>query len=366
MHAQLLFLLVQAKWEQCERLENPKQFVVGRSEEAAARQEAFVRKQRDGAHSTTSRDEESEEENTDPVEPEAVEILVSDLGGEVCRVKADRQWLIWDLKLEIEGPSGLHREQQRLLLGSKDLDDYSILKSLPAGQVSLILVECLERYYRRPLFLQELKASWKALQYASASLRADKELVLSAMEQNYHAWDFAAPELKKRDFDLASKALSHNGLLLEQMCMKIRSDANLVSKAVKQNWRSLKFASRRLRADPFIVRAALSQDVRAMDFAEESLSYDRDFARSAVWLQGMALQYLAAELRGDRELVRISCQKHPGAIAHAAPKLFEDLEFMKSLRGNSEAPKFYSWNDEQRHQMEEELFDQYNYVNRAA
>ena len=43
-------------------------------------------------------------------------------------------------------PAGLRPEQQRLLLGSKDLDDYARLSTYSTQRsISLVLVECLER-----------------------------------------------------------------------------------------------------------------------------------------------------------------------------------------------------------------------------
>ncbi|CAK8985584.1 unnamed protein product [Durusdinium trenchii] len=363
-HAQLLFLLVQAKWEQCERLAPPRSPPSTSAPSTASTETCEAKGRRPEGQAEEDSEEEDEAEKTS----EPVEISVSDLGGEVCRMTADRSWLIWDVKREIEASCGLQPDRQRLLLDSKDLDDYASLKSLPKSpSLSLILVECLERYRLRSVFLQELKSSklaWKALQYASASLRADKDLVMLCMEQDWRAWDFAAPELKA-DPALAEKVLSSNGLKLQGMSKKIRADASLVLKAVKQNWRALQFASAKLRRDAFVVLAALAQEVRAMEFAGEELTVDRTFAKSAVWIQGMSLKYFSADVRCDREVVRISCQKEPGAIAYAAPKLLADQSFMKSLKGNSEVPKCYAWNDEQRHQMEEELFDRYNYVTRA-
>ena len=42
--------------------------------------------------------------------------------------------------------AGLRPEQQRLLLGSKDLDDYARLSTFSTQRsISLVLVECLER-----------------------------------------------------------------------------------------------------------------------------------------------------------------------------------------------------------------------------
>lgn len=50
--------------------------------------------------------------------------------------------------------AGLRPEQQRLLLGSKDLDDYARLSTYSTQRsISLVLVECLER--SRGLYLGE-------------------------------------------------------------------------------------------------------------------------------------------------------------------------------------------------------------------
>eukprot|EP00434_Breviolum_minutum_P001110 symbB.v1.2.000970.t1/scaffold39.1/size394969/14 len=368
-HAQLLFLLVQAKWEHCEglTLQRPKKDADAKSkqDEAATRQEAFRRRdaswtetaETDAEAEVTSDDENSQDGEEDE---EPLTLHISDLSGHLCTLQVEKRWTLWRVKVELESASGLRPEQQRLLLGSKDLDDYARLSTYSTQpSISLVLVECLERYYQRALFMKELSSSWKALQYASASLRADKELVSLAMQQNWRAWEYAAPELKN-DIDLVTRVLSEDGLALQQMSRSIRANRALVLTAVKQTWRALSFASATLRRDATVVRCALVQDVAAMELAAEELKRDLNFARSAVWLQGMALKYLSPELRADRNLVHLACQKQPGALKHVAPELFEDHDFVRSLKGNSEAPKFFAWNDQQRHQMEEELFDRHN------
>jgi len=371
-HAQLLFLLVQAKWEHCEglTLQRPKKDADAKSkqDEAATRQEAFRRRdaswtetaETDAEAEVTSDDEKSQDGEEDE---EPLTLHISDLSGHLCTLQVEKRWTLWRVKVELEAASGLRPEQQRLLLGSKDLDDYARLSTYSTQRsISLVLVECLERYYQRALFMKELSSSWKALQYASASLRADKELVSMAMQQNWRAWEYAAPELKN-DIDLVTRVLSEDGLALQQMSRSIRANRALVLIAVKQTWRALSFASATLRRDATVVRCALVQDVAAMELAAEELKRDLNFARSAVWLQGMALKYLSPELRADRNLVHLACQKQPGALKHVAPELFEDHDFVRSLKGNSEAPKFFAWNDQQRHQMEEDLFDRHNRVN---
>lgn len=409
-HAQLLFLLVQAKWEQCDRfaaeakrkeeelLAKEQQQTQAaadrrrrRQEEAAFRQQNFSREaarrkqmgqpqaspgqmpgeqrseantQENGRQSEPASADQQRPDVGEPTSsvPQPVTLHISDVSGHICSIEADRCWHISELKVKLEAKAAVDPERQRLLCDGKDLDNGMPMTKLPAGNsVQLLLVACLDRYFQRDLFLKELQDSWRALQYAAPKLRADRALVKLAMEQDPRALQYAATELRS-DPELVAAVLERDGLALENMGAEIRGDAFLVSIAVRQNWRALRFCAPYLRKDPNVIRICLLQDVAALEFAAEDLLRDRKFALSAVWLQGGALKYLHSSLRQDREVVLQAARKEPSAVTFAAPQLFGDPSFVSALKGNSEVPKFLDWEDEQRHQVEEDLFDRFNVV----
>jgi hypothetical protein len=104
---------------------------------------------------------------------------------------------------------------------------------------------------QRQLMLENVKHNTLArLQNASVERRADRQLILTAVNQT--------------------------GLALQYASSDLQADREVVILAVGQNWQALKFASIELKGDCELVEFAMQQDSRAFGYASKGLQRDRD------------------------------------------------------------------------------------------
>jgi hypothetical protein len=85
-----------------------------------------------------------------------------------------------------------------------------------------------------------------ALRYASAELRADREVVLAAMAQHGYALEYASAELRA-DREVVLAAVAQHGYALRSASVELRADREVVLTAVAQNGDALQWASEELR-----------------------------------------------------------------------------------------------------------------------
>jgi hypothetical protein len=104
------------------------------------------------------------------------------------------------------------------------------------------------------------------LEYASAELKGNRELVLAAVVQDGRALQYASAELQG-DREVVLAAIGQNGMALEDASAELKGDREVVLAAVAQNGLALKHASAELRRNEGIVRAAVAQDPAAEKLA---------------------------------------------------------------------------------------------------
>lgn len=118
------------------------------------------------------------------------------------------------------------------------------------------------------------------LQYASDELKADREVVLAAVNHYGPALEYASDDLK--------------------------ADKEIVLEAVKLWGSNLEYASDDLKADKDVVLAAVTNTGRALEYASDNLKADREIVLEAVkhkiHASGHALTFASATLRREREI----------------------------------------------------------------
>ena len=107
---------------------------------------------------------------------------------------------------------------------------------------------------------------------------------------------------------LTTERVAQDGRTLQFATAKLKGDREIVLAAVGQDGRALKFAAAPLKADRGVVLAAVAQDGRALQFAAAKLKGDREIVVVAVSQAGRALQFAVAKLK-----------MHPLALQHRAP-----------------------------------------------
>ena len=156
--------------------------------------------------------------------------------------------------------------------------------------------------------LAAVKENGKALRH-SLWLPFNREVVLAAVRQNGEALRYAVPQLRD-DRDVVHAAVQQRGIALEHASEKLQNDRQIVFTAVTQDYYdqggyALQYASPQLRNDREIVLAAVKTSGEALEHASEALRDDREVVREAMIYSDHAANEFASErLFEDSDLER--------------------------------------------------------------
>ena len=153
-----------------------------------------------------------------------------------------------------------------------------------------------EFYNNKEFMLEAIRhiIVYSPLMYASEALRADKEVVIAAVQQNGNALKFASEELRA-DKEVVIAAVQQDGGALEFASEELRADKEVVMAAVKQDGKALEYASEEFRADKEVVLAAVQNKGYALELASEELKSDRDIIIDAVYQNTYATKYASMQ-----------------------------------------------------------------------
>ena len=169
------------------------------------------------------------------------------------------------------------------------------------------------------------KCGW-VLRKVSEELKADKEVVLAAVAEEALALRYARESLRDdKGFMLA--AVAKRGLLLEYASKAIRANRKVVLTAVATCGRA---SLTKLRSDKQVVLAAVAEDAHALRFASGSLRSNKGFMLTAVAQRGLLLQYASNALQANREVVQIAVAQDGLALQHASTKLRADKQVVSA------------------------------------
>merc|ERR1712185_885967 len=119
--------------------------------------------------------------------------------------------------------------------------------------------------------MEAVKQNGRALEYASAELKGDREIVLESVKQHGLALQYASAELKG-DREIVMAAVKQNGLALMHASAELKGDREIVMEAVKQDGCALEYASAELKGDREIVMEAVAQGLKALQYASDELT----------------------------------------------------------------------------------------------
>eukprot|EP00946_MAST-07B_sp_MAST-7B-sp1_P002282 g2282.t1 len=142
------------------------------------------------------------------------------------------------------------------------------------------------------VLIEVVQQNWRALEYASASLKNNKEVIMAAVKQNWGALKYASASLK--------------------------NDKEVVMAAVQQNGGALEYASAGLKNDKEVVMAAMRRNGSALHFAPDALKNDKEVVMAAVQQNGSALKYASAGLKNDKEIVMVAVQQNGRLLQHTS------------------------------------------------
>ncbi|MDA9896791.1 DUF4116 domain-containing protein, partial [Gammaproteobacteria bacterium] len=186
-----------------------------------------------------------------------------------------------------------------------------------------------------------VKSSGYALQYADKKLKADKEVVLAAVQQNVSALQYADKKLQA-DKEVVLAAVKQDGFALDNADKKLQADKEVVIAAVQENVSALQFADKKLLADKEVVLAVVKQEGNALDYADKKLQADKEVVLAAVKQSGWALEYADKKLQDDKEVVLAAVKSSGFALEYADKKLQADKEVVLAAVKSSGAALQYA------------------------
>ena len=109
--------------------------------------------------------------------------------------------------------------------------------------------------------------------------------------------------------DIVLSAVQENALLLEHATNELKKDRDIVLAAVQQNGISMRLdISEEFKGNKEVILAAVKQYERALNFASEDLRNNKDIVLAAVRKHGKSLHFASKELLDDK-LFLIKCYR---------------------------------------------------------
>eukprot|EP00913_Durusdinium_trenchii_P033459 g31325.t1 len=126
----------------------------------------------------------------------SLELQILSLSGPICSILAEPEWRGRDLKEQIAQQAKITQSKQKLLVGTTLIRNADQLGEVLNGADEILLVrQAVDFDY----WLDEISKDYRRLRKApqeSLELRADREVVLEAMNQSGEAIKFAADTVK--------------------------------------------------------------------------------------------------------------------------------------------------------------------------
>ena len=157
--------------------------------------------------------------------------------------------------------------------------------------------------------LAAVKQDGLLLELVNKELQGHPQVIKAALEENPFAIEFVRAD--RRDVEMFMRALKTKltlngcvGNILVFGNEEQRAEKPLVLAAVERTGEALSYASKDLRADREIVLAAVKQDWKALRYASTNLRDDKEVVLAAVQADASALQYASETLQKDSEILR--------------------------------------------------------------
>ena len=178
------------------------------------------------------------------------------------------------------------------------------------------------------------------LEFFSEELKQDEQIVLAAAKHfGDAALEFGADKFKTNK-NIITEAVKSSSKVLSFLAENEKNDKNLVITAVKHHGGSpLQYASEQLRNDKDVVIAAITavdQYHSTFQYASEELQNDKDVVITAVSHNGDALQYASEELQNDKDVAMAALINSTGAFKYVSERLRSDKEFILHAIGQKD------------------------------
>jgi hypothetical protein len=207
------------------------------------------------------------------------------------------------------------------------------------------------------------------LQHASEELKADKEVIMAALQSGYslpyehvsdalktdkdflleivsldaYCLEFFSEELKQDEQIVLAAAKNSGDVALEFGADKFKKNKNIITEAVKSSDEALSFLAENDKNDKNLIMTAVDNYGNALEYASEQLQNDKDVVIAAVRNNGDALEYASEELQNDKDVVITAVRTNGDALQYASEELQNDKDVaMAALINSTEAFEYVS------------------------
>lgn len=99
---------------------------------------------------------------------------------------------------------------------------------------------------------------------------------------------------------------------------------------LKKNWTALQRSAPEFRRDAAVIRMALKQDSRALDYATPELQRNHELVHLALEQDGLALERMSVEIRGNVQLVMAAVKQNWRALQFAAMTTWKHFKVVRA------------------------------------
>ena len=194
----------------------------------------------------------------------------------------------------------------------------------------------------KDIMLAAVNTDGNSLQFASQTLRSDREIALAAFNNlkaelsSVHKYGLKVIDKKfLNDSELMLSALKHakgdHSQFYPLISENLKADKEFMTQAIYINGNSIQYASEKvleeLKSDREIILAAVKESVYNLEYASEELRGDKEIVTIAIMGEGCCLKYASEELKGNREIV-LAGVKTSWCLKFASEELKTDKEFI--------------------------------------
>ena len=196
----------------------------------------------------------------------------------------------------------------------------------------------------REFMLALLAYNGTYLEHASEELKADKEVIMAALQSGYSLPYEHVSDTLKTDKDFLLEIVSLDAFCLEFFSEELKQDEQIVLAAAKHfGDAALEFGAEKFKTNKNIITEAVKSSGKALSFLAENEKNDKNLVITAVKHHGYALQYASEELRNDKDVVITAVGHNGNALQYASEELQNDKDVaMAALINSTEAFKYIS------------------------
>jgi hypothetical protein len=186
-----------------------------------------------------------------------------------------------------------------------------------------------------------IEDAYFALKFGDKKFREDRVVALEAVRYRHaHAYEFISEELKS-DREIALTAIQNNVHILKHAPDQIKNDFELMKIAVETDGMAYKFFSNELQKNRELVLKAINNQNTYYEWVPELIEFvfkngnefrnDREIVLASVKRWGLHLELVSIELQADKEVVLEAYRKNQFSFKYAADTLKNDKDFILTI-----------------------------------